>query len=138
MDENTAKNGVYIGKYYASIHIPEDFSERLTSFLTDHPEKPTLVYSVNEKLNAIVPNITKKGVETVRDTIESSFISALYAEIFEKLNLTAEKIQSQQHTIARARALLDDIIPKMGAWQEKLQDINHSLGHALEVSDTLL
>lgn len=60
MDTQTAAHGVYMGKYYASIHIPENFSHELTSFLSDHPHKPTLVYTVNEKLNAIAPNITKK------------------------------------------------------------------------------
>ncbi len=58
MTEETAREGVFLGDYYASIIIPKDFSENLLSFVTNEPIKPKLEYIVNEKINAIAPKIT--------------------------------------------------------------------------------
>lgn len=55
-----AEQGVTEGTYYASILIEKDFSKNLVSFMSEHPTKPKLIYTVNQKINAIAPNITKK------------------------------------------------------------------------------
>ena len=91
VSEDVARNGVQMGDFYAAIIVSQDFSKNLTTFLSDEPKKPELHYIVNEKINAIAPNITKKGVESIRDSIEANFISSMYGEFFKQTNLTASK-----------------------------------------------
>lgn len=52
LDYDAAMEGVKRGDYYAAVIIPEDFSEKIASFLTDNIESPTIQYYVNEKKNA--------------------------------------------------------------------------------------
>jgi putative membrane protein len=52
--------GVKSGKYYAGIYLPKDFSKDLLSFTSGEITKPKIVYSINEKINAIAPKITEK------------------------------------------------------------------------------
>ncbi|MDG0873555.1 YhgE/Pip domain-containing protein [Paenibacillus thiaminolyticus] len=49
VDKEDAMEGVNHGDYYAAIVIPEDFSEKITSVISSHPEKAELDYYINEK-----------------------------------------------------------------------------------------
>ncbi|MEC2078518.1 YhgE/Pip domain-containing protein, partial [Metabacillus fastidiosus] len=61
VSKEEAEHGVSHGDYYASILIPNDFSSKVTTILSDSPEKPEVIYTVNEKINAIAPKITASG-----------------------------------------------------------------------------
>ena len=74
-----------------------------------------------EKINAIAPNITKKGVESIRDSIEANFISSMYGEFFKQTNLTAEKIQSYQKNISHAREMINRLAESLPSVHEKLE-----------------
>ena len=52
-DRESAINGVYEGKYWAALVIPEDFSEDFASVLTGDFTQPTLEYYVDEKPSSI-------------------------------------------------------------------------------------
>ena len=67
-EEESIKN-VKEGKYYAMITIPENFSKSLTSVLTKDVQKGEIIYTVNEKINAIAPKITVKNVEAYATTV---------------------------------------------------------------------
>lgn len=47
MDEAT--DGVYSSEYYAALIIPEDFSEKMISFLNGEVQNPQIIYYENEK-----------------------------------------------------------------------------------------
>ncbi|RYG71749.1 YhgE/Pip domain-containing protein [Lentibacillus lipolyticus] len=70
------------GDYFAVIVIPEDFSSKLASVITDKPEKSKMEYYVNEKINAISPKITDKGASTIVQQVSSNFISTVNGVIF--------------------------------------------------------
>ncbi|MCJ7840070.1 YhgE/Pip domain-containing protein [Lederbergia sp. NSJ-179] len=81
-----AMEKVEYGDYFAVIIIPEDFSEKLGTVLSDKPEKARMEYYVNEKLNAVSPKITEKGASVIADQISSKFISTVNGVIFELFN----------------------------------------------------
>lgn len=85
----------------------------MMSFLSDHPTKPKLLYTVNEKINAIVPKITQKGVEGIESEIESAFLGSINEEVFEKANKGGNKLASLRSDIKKSRELLAKISPKM-------------------------
>ena len=101
--------------------------------MSDEPKKPELHYIVNEKINAIAPNITKKSVESIRDSIEANFISSMYGEFFKQTNLTAEKIQSYQKNISRAREMINRLADSLPRIHEKLEKWQNGLARIQEI-----
>ena len=62
VSEDEAADGLINEKYYASIVIPEDFSQCVTTLMDKEVVKPKLVYTVNEKINAIAEDI-RQGIK---------------------------------------------------------------------------
>ncbi len=83
MDE--AVDGVYSSDYYAALIIPEDFSEKMISFLNGEVENPQIIYYENEKKNAIAPKITSKAKTAVQEQVNATFVSTL-AEVMLKVD----------------------------------------------------
>lgn len=115
-----AEKHVRNGDYYASIVIPEDFSKNLMSFLSDSPVKPKLLYTVNEKINAIAPKITSKWVETLQEQIEAEFFGTLNEEIFWKSNEFGKKLQSYRDDITKVQWLIHDLTAHISQIHEAL------------------
>ena len=61
VENEEATEGVENGKYYASVIIPENFSENLLSLVTGEFKQAKLQYYVNEKINAIAPKNHRQG-----------------------------------------------------------------------------
>lgn len=77
---------VEYGNFYATIVVPEDFSETLGSVISSEPKKAEISYYVNEKINAIAPKITDKGASVIVEEISSQFIATVNGIIFEMFN----------------------------------------------------
>ena len=58
VSEDEAAEGLINEKYYATIVIPEDFSKCTSTLMDKEVIKPKLIYTVNEKINAIAPKLT--------------------------------------------------------------------------------
>ncbi len=95
VDEKEAVEGVKSGKYYAALVIPSDFSNKISSVLTGDIQKPVLQYYVNEKKNAIAPKITDKGMSSLQQTINQTFIKESSKAVLKVLNLTDEAFQKK-------------------------------------------
>lgn len=100
VDEDEAKDGVENGKYYAAVIIPEDFSENLLSITTGDFTQAKLQYYVNEKRNAIAPKITDKGIETIEESVASTYVSSLTETIATVLNLSEDEFSENKHDLA--------------------------------------
>lgn len=85
-DRHAAEEGVKRGEYYASIVVPEDFTEKITSISRGEPTKANVEYTVNEKINAISPKITNSGASAVVNNINKTFVETANGIIFEKLH----------------------------------------------------
>ena len=86
---DTIEEGIQVvdsGKAYAAIIIPKDFSQKMATVLDETPQKPTLEYYVNEKINAIAPKMTDSGASTIQKQITGSFVSTVTEKVFEVLN----------------------------------------------------
>lgn len=118
VDEPTALRGVEHGDYYASITIPSDFSEKIASILTDHPQKAEIEYTVNEKINAISPKITSKGASGIIEEVSRNFIKIANGTIFQIFNEIGVTLESELPTIEQLRSLvfkLEAMFPEI--WQ---------------------
>lgn len=110
VNQNEAETGVKYGKYYASITIPEDFSKDLLSIATSkEPQKAKLIYSVNEKINAIAPKITKSGLTSLQSEITSSFTQEASTTVLNYMNAYGIELEKARPEIERFMNLISNI-----------------------------
>ncbi len=110
IDEWQGNYGLNAGKYYSLIEIPADFSRKLLSVTTSHPEKPNIVYRSNEKLNPAATKITNTAKNSLTDEIKSSFIKISSKEVLEQLNSIGIKLNKDKPKILELKSTLEDAI----------------------------
>src|SRR5690625_5268239 len=125
VDEEEAKRGLEKGEYYASIIIPTNFSEKLTSVLDDEPEKPILDYHINAKVNAIAPKVTNAGATGIVESVHQGFIKVANEAIFSAFNEAGIELETNKENIERLR----DAIYQL---EEDMPEIERLLGVAEE------
>ncbi|MFI8687053.1 YhgE/Pip family protein [Rossellomorea sp. NPDC077527] len=135
VDRKKAMDRVEYGEYFAVIIIPGDFSKKLATVIEDEPEKATLEYYVNEKINAIAPKITESGAGGIVDKITDSFISTVNGTIFELFNELGIEIEKDLPDIKRFEEYVfkvEEALPGLGeilqaslSDAESAQDIVH-------------
>lgn len=99
VDAEEARRGVETGEYYASLLIPEDFSTKISSVLTENPQKPEIDYAVNEKVNAIAPKITSSGATALTAQISQNFIETASGAVLTKLKEAGIQLEEELPTI---------------------------------------
>ncbi|MFK4973956.1 YhgE/Pip family protein [Lactococcus garvieae] len=139
--------GVKSGKYYAGIYLPEDFSKNLLSFTTGDIQKAKIVYSINEKINAIAPKITSKGASSLQSQISEEFIktaSSTLLKTFNDIGYDIDKnmvsIQKIKNTILSTNDNLDTIdqyTQQVVDLHGKMPDLKAKLAKANEFIDYL-
>lgn len=116
------------GNYFATIIIPEDFSKKLSTVITDNPEKANIEYYVNEKINAIAPKITDKGAGAIVDKVSSQFISEVNGVIFEMFNDLGIEMEQSLPDIKRFENYIFTL-------EENLPEIHQILNQSLSDAD---
>lgn len=75
-----AINGVYSGKYYAAVIIPEDFTEGVAGIVDGKLDGGKIQFYENEKKNAVATKITSKAQTALKNQINSEVFGTI-AEI---------------------------------------------------------
>lgn len=134
-DTEAAVNGVYAGDYYAALIMPEDFSEKMTSFLTEDMSHPQIEYYTNQKKNAIAPKITDKAKTAVQQQVNSTFIST----VAESLVKAADGVDdaAKEHGITSGnQTVLDVVTTKMELVSRQLEAYDTILTALISVTDS--
>lgn len=105
-DKENAEQGLLLEKYYATIEIPENFSEDITTLLEKNINKPKLIYTVNEKKNAIAPKMTDSGIKTVKNELDENVIKTVSGILFRIFNERGVDIQDNR---PKLRKIVDNI-----------------------------
>ncbi|MBM6828331.1 YhgE/Pip domain-containing protein [Anaerotignum lactatifermentans] len=100
VDEEDAMNGVSDGSYYAAVVIPASFSRDIASILTEDVTHPEIAYYVNEKKNAIATKITDKGVGTIQQQVNESFVGAVSQALSSVMNLAGEGLSELENKVS--------------------------------------
>lgn len=130
VSKKEADDGVLYGDYYASIYIPRDFTKNLSSILSDDLKKPEIVYTYNDKINAIAPKITSKGATTITGEISEQFIrvvSEALLTVFDKMGIELNKDLPTIRKLENKLYQLRDAIPKINAFGEKVIELEGNL-----------
>ncbi|RYL92116.1 YhgE/Pip domain-containing protein [Sporolactobacillus sp. THM7-4] len=81
-----AEQGLRRGNYYAAIRIPKDFSQKISSILQKYPQRPEIIFSVNEKINSISPKVTASGATALSSQISQMFVKTVGNAVFFELH----------------------------------------------------
>lgn len=114
VDEKEAKKGVETGKYYASIEITPDFSKNIISVLSKDIHKAEIVYTVNEKINAIAPKITDKGASTIQLQVNKTVVKTASEAVFETLNELGISLEKNLPMLTKIENSLVEVQGKFG------------------------
>lgn len=131
VDEKQAKRGVETGKYYASIEITQDFSKNIVSVLSKDINKAEIIYSVNEKINAIAPKITDKGASTIQLQVDQAVVKIASEVVFKTLNDIGVSIEQNLPMLTRIESSLIGV-------QSKFSKMNNTLDTATDASRQVL
>lgn len=126
MSEEESIEALERGKIYASIAFDEDFSKDITSFITSDIQKGKIIYSVNEKINAIAPKITSKGATAVQGKVDAAVVETVSKVVLSAAQEAGYKIK-------------EDILPKLQDAENilieisgKFDEINSTVNNADE------
>ncbi len=119
--------GVKSGKYYAGIYLPADFSKNLLSFTTGDIQKPKIVYSINEKINAIAPKITSKGASSLQSQISEEFIKTASSTLLKTFNDIGYDIDKNMVSIQKVKSTIlstNDNLDTIDQYTQQVVDLH--------------
>ncbi|MFB6364110.1 YhgE/Pip family protein [Paenibacillus elgii] len=136
------------GEVYATIVIPDDFSLKMSTMLSDQPVKPDLEYYVNEKENAIASKMTDAGASTIQREISTTFVKTVTEKVFETLNQAGAELDQRYPQIEKYKNLLyvlNENVPKLNQNLDEMLNraengftqLNKTADHVPAVQDTL-
>ena len=128
VDRKKALEGVNSGKYYAYIEIPSNFSENLTSLVSKDIKKGTIIYTVNEKINAIAPKITSKGAITIQNEVNQTVVKTVSEVVLKAFKEAGIEIEKQ---LPKLSTLENNLVEVQG----KFKDIDKVVDTAVDATD---
>ena len=122
-NKQQAEDGVRIGNYYASIVVPKNFSQDMTSVSRTEPQRATIEYTVNEKINAISPKITNSGASAIANNISKNFVETANGIIFERLHEVGIKFEENLPSIEKAKEEIFKLNDNFSTYESTLSEL---------------
>lgn len=122
-NKQEAEDGVRIGDYYASIVVPKNFSQDMTSVSRTEPKRATIEYTVNEKINAISPKITNSGASAIANNISKNFVETANGIIFERLHEAGIKFEENLPSIEKAKEEIFKLNDNFSTYESTLSEL---------------
>ena len=122
-NKQQAEDGVRIGDYYASIVVPKNFSQDMTSVSRTEPKRATIEYTVNEKINAISPKITNSGASAIANNISKNFVETANGIIFERLHEVGIKFEENLPSIEKAKEEIFKLNDNFSTYESTLSEL---------------
>ena len=115
------------GTAYAAIVIPPTFSADLLTITTGDFVQPELDYYVNEKAGPVAPKITDTGVNTLDETINSTFVSTVTGVVASNIDTASAQAEQRMDGSKRgALGKIDDAAAKVGALRDSLSELREA------------
>lgn len=122
VDEAEGEKALEEGIFYATITIPDNFSQDITSLVTSDVKKGQMIYRVNEKINAIAPKLTSKGATGVQENINQTIVETVSGILFEAgKGLGLEIQETVLPQLSHVYDQLEELISKFGDMNSLVQ-----------------
>lgn len=141
-DAADAEEGTRSGEYYASIILPESFSDDMLTFYADGSEPAEITLHTNEKKNALAPTLANKGAQGLSSSIAETFTHAIgevslgivsslsdfldkddTQDALNRIEARAESVQSQLRSGARTARMMGQLAESALPLMESAQRI---------------
>ncbi len=100
-DEQTAKEGTEGKDYYATITIPENFSENIASASSADKKTATITYSPNEKRNFLASQILSRAVLQIEEETRSNIDKEIVKELADNVKGVPNKLTELQDGLGK-------------------------------------
>jgi YhgE/Pip N-terminal domain/YhgE/Pip C-terminal domain len=100
-DEATAKAGTEGKDYYATITIPENFSENIASASSENKKTATITYSPNEKRNFLASQILSRAVLQIEEETRSNIDKEIVKELADNVKGVPDKLTELQDGLGK-------------------------------------
>lgn len=94
VSEAEAEEGMKKGDYYATIKVPNNFTECLKSASSEDKQIATVTYSPNQATNYLATQIVNSAVKTIQLNLQSKVDKEIIAELSGKLNEVPNNLQT--------------------------------------------
>ncbi|MGE7602085.1 YhgE/Pip family protein [Peribacillus sp. NPDC097675] len=131
--EDEAISKVNKGDYYASIIIPENFSERIATIMTEDPTKAEMDYYVNEKINSIAPKMTAAGANSIVDNVSKSFVKTASGSILSVFNELGITLQNELPTIQKMKNMVYFLEGQLPELEQSMNTVQNHMTHAEDI-----
>ena len=128
--------GVRSGEYYAALIVPEDFTEKMISFLGGDPVNPAIDYYENSKKNAIATKITSKAKTAVQEQINTTFVSTLTQVLTESGEMLSKTDENGVDIVSVTTDKLDGIDKNLQTYVDILNTFSLVTGSASDLADS--
>lgn len=103
LDEEEAQDGLVNKEYYATITIPEDFTEKLNSADSENKQTATITYSPNQKSSYLASQIINKVVEKVQKEVTQEVNEKVVDKLSTKLAEVPDKMKNISSAITEVQ-----------------------------------
>ncbi len=141
VNEKQANLGLVDGTYYAMIQIPKNFSSNFLSVLSEHPQKPYIIYKVDTKINPVAIKITDSAKNTLVQQIKTNFVSTVNETIFSSLNVIGKDADENKENLLKLKDAIINLNRNMEFVQAGLESIqmnSDNLNEFLNDSNTFM
>ena len=122
VDEAEGEKALEEGTFYATITIPDNFSQNIISLVTSDVKKGQMIYRVNEKINAIAPKLTSKGATGIQENINQTIVETVSGILFEAgKGLGLEIQETVLPQLSHVYDQLEELISKFGDMNSLVQ-----------------
>jgi putative membrane protein len=90
VSQTDAEQGLKEGRYYMIVTIPEDFSQKVSTLMDDHPQPAQLVYKMNPGKNYVASQIGSTAMEEMKTKIANSITKSYADGVFTKFQELAK------------------------------------------------
>ena len=94
VSKEDANDGMEKGNYYATIEIPENFTECLESGATTDKQVAQITYRPNQATNYLATQIINSAVKTIELNLQSKVDREIIANLSDKLNEVPDNLQT--------------------------------------------
>ena len=118
-----ADRDIKMGKLYAGIYVPKEFTHELTGTLRKAPQRAHVTYKVNQKLNAIAPKMTDAGTSAIVQKANDKFDQTVTKALLEIANDLGIQLEDEIPTINKIKNGVykaNEAMPKINELSKKI------------------
>ncbi|MDU0422344.1 YhgE/Pip domain-containing protein [Staphylococcus haemolyticus] len=122
-----ADHEIKMGKYYAGIYIPKEFSHQITGTLRKKPQKADIEYKVNQKINAVAPKMTDTGSTVIVDEANKQFNETVTKALLQEANKVGIQLEDEVPTINKIKNAVyaaHDSLPQINKIADRIEYLN--------------